>query len=324
MLNDTFGRRFPYLRLSLTDVCNFKCSYCLPNGYQKTHDRLFLSTDELLRVVRAFTRLGVWKFRLTGGEPTVRHDFLNVTRAVAQVDGVHHLAFTTNGYQLAEYAKQYKQAGVHAINISIDSLTAQGFERITGNDCLNAVLQGVSQCLALGFKRIKINTVLLRGLNDHELDDFIDFVSDKPLSLRFIELMRTGDNHSYFLEHHLSGSVVSHRLIERGWSVLARTDGAGPAVEYGHPSSQGTVGIIAPYSKDFCSTCNRLRVSAKGELHLCLFGDGGYNLRPLLQHDNQQAELQTAIRDALGFKTQTHRLHEQHSGVRQHLASIGG
>ena len=323
-LADSFGRRFPYLRLSLTDVCNFRCSYCLPDGYKKTGCETFLEQTEILRLVRAFAALSVWKIRLTGGEPTIRPDFIGITRQIAAMPGIENLAFTTNGYKLPQRAQEYFDAGLRAINISIDSLNNSGFKTITGHDRLGEVLEGITACFEAGFESIKINTVLLKNLNDTELDDFIDFVKDKPVSLRFIELMRTRDNQDYFQKHHLSGTYVTERLLSKGWHAKPRADGAGPAVEFGHPESAGTIGLIAPYSKDFCKSCNRLRMSAKGVLHLCLFGEGGYSVRHLLQSDEQQEELQEKIMALMNFKKSAHFLHDNNSGVRDHLASIGG
>ncbi len=321
---DGFGRTFPYLRLSVTDICNFSCSYCLPDGYKKTGCEGFMDQSEIVRLVRAFATLGTWKIRLTGGEPTVRKDFVDIAAAVNDIPGVRKLAFTTNGYKLPQRAQEYYDAGLRAINISVDSLRSEQFKHITGHDRLHEVLDGVQASLEAGFESVKLNTVLLKGLNDTELDHFIDFVKDKPVSLRFIELMRTRDNQDYFKEHHLPGTAVTEKLLERGWSARPRAEGAGPAVEFEHSDSTGTIGLIAPYSKDFCKTCNRLRVSAKGALHLCLFGEGGYSLRDYLQSDDQIKELQEKIVSLMNFKRSAHFLHEGNSGVREHLASIGG
>lgn len=323
-LADNFGRRFPYLRLSVTDVCNFSCSYCLPDGYKKTGCDSFLNQEEIVRLVNAFAALGVWKIRLTGGEPTVRPDFIQIAQRVSSVQGIKKLAFTTNGYKLPERAQSFYDAGLRAINISIDSLNASQFKAITGHDRLEEILDGLDACHEAGFESVKINTVLLKGYNDNELDDFIAFVQDKPVSLRFIELMRTGDNQDYFSEHHLPGTRVTERLSAQGWRMKPRVEGAGPAQEFEHKDSKGTIGLIAPYSKDFCKSCNRLRMSAKGALHLCLFGEGGYSVRHLLQTDDQQEELQEKIMDLMSFKKSAHFLHDNNSGVRDHLASIGG
>jgi len=325
VIADSFGRLFPYMRLSVTDICNFRCTYCLPNGYWKTDSAsAFMEQAEIVRLVRAFASLGVWKIRLTGGEPTIRNDFTDIVAVIRDIPGVRKLAFTTNGYKLPQRAQSYYDAGLRAINISIDSLTPDQFKKITGHDRLRDVLEGIQKSFEVGFKDVKINTVLLKGLNDEELDHFIDFVKDKPVSLRFIELMRTLDNQSYFNEHHLSGTIVKEKLLRRGWHLLPREDGAGPALEFKHPDSKGTIGLIAPYSKDFCKSCNRLRVSAKGDLHLCLFGEGGYSLRDYLQSDDQIDELQEKILHLMNFKRSAHFLHDDNSGVREHLASIGG
>lgn len=321
---DNFGRRFPYLRLSITDICNFRCSYCLPDGYKKTGCESFLTQAEIIRLVTAFAQLGVWKIRLTGGEPTVRPDFLDIARGVAAVPGIRKLAFTTNGYKLPERAQDYYDAGLRAINISIDSLKPRQFETITGHDRLADIMHGMEECFRAGFKTVKINTVLLKGLNDLEIDDFIDFVMDKPISLRFIELMKTGENGNYFAAHHLPGTYVTERLIARDWRREPRAEGAGPAIEFSHAHSKGTIGLIAPYAKDFCQSCNRLRVSAKGNLHLCLFGEGGYALRDLLQADEQNADLQGKILSLMNFKKSTHFLHDGLTGATPHFASIGG
>ena len=321
---DGFGRTFPYLRLSLTDVCNFSCSYCLPDGYKKTGCDGFMSRDEVVRLVHGFAGLGTWKIRLTGGEPTLRKDFVDIVSAVNDVPGVRRLAFTTNGYKLPERAQSFYEAGLRAVNISVDSLQADQFKNITGHDRLHEVLDGIEASFAAGFESVKLNTVLLKGINDTELDQFIDFVADKPVSLRFIELMRTGNNQDYFKAHHLPGTLVTEKLLERGWRIRPRGEGAGPAVEFEHDDSAGTIGLIAPYSKDFCKSCNRLRVSAKGALHLCLFGEGGYSLRDYLQSDDQIEELQDKILGLMNFKVSAHFLHDDNSGVRDHLASIGG
>lgn len=324
-LTDGMGRRFEYLRLSLTDVCNFSCTYCLPSGYKKKPGKpAILSPDEIVRAVAAFAQLGLWKIRLTGGEPTVRQDFTEISRRVALVPGIRRVAMTTNGYRLTENAFAWRQAGVSAINISIDSLDPASFASITGHDKLHDVLAGVEAARCAGFDTIKLNAVLMRGVNDAELGAMIDFVQSRDLSLRFIEVMRTNENPAFFERHHLPGYVVVDMLERLGWSRLGRASGVGPAVEYGHPRSRGRIGVIAPYSHNFCTSCNRLRLSADGRLHLCLFGDGGHDLRPLLQNDTQKEDLAAHIAALTSTKAPAHRLHEGNSGLTPHLASIGG
>ena len=323
-IEDRFGRRFPYLRLSVTDVCNFRCTYCLPDGHKKTREDSFLTVSEIRRLVEAFAEMGTWKIRLTGGEPTVRKDFCEIARTVTDVAGIRRLAFTTNGYKLRERALEYYAAGLRAINVSIDSLDPRKFHEITGHDRLKEIITGVQAALDVGFEAVKINAVLLKGLNDNELEGFLDFIVDRPVSLRLIELMQTGDNLVYFRKHHIPATVVREKLIGRGWHLLEREDGAGPAVEYAHPDYQGRIGIIAPYSKDFCKTCNRLRMSAWGDLHLCLFGEGGHSLRHLLQDDEQKEELQETIQRLMQIKKVSHFLHDGDTGIRKNLASTGG
>ena len=323
-LTDSIGRRFEYLRLSLTDVCNFRCTYCLPDGYKKPCNRpTELSVEEIRRAVAAFAQLGLWKVRLTGGEPTLRRDFEDVARAVSQVPGIRKVAMTTNGYRLAQRAQAWRDSGVSAINISVDSLDPARFSAITGHDRLAEVMRGIDAAEAAGFESIKLNAVLMRGVNDDELEAMVDFVAARDLSLRFIEVMRTNDNASFFDERHVAGQSVIDRLEAVGWQRLPREVGAGPAVEFGHPKAKGRIGIIAPYSKDFCASCNRLRLSSDGRLHLCLFGDGGFDLRPLLAEDSE-TDLTQRIRALVGAKAPAHRLHAGNSGATPHLASIGG
>lgn len=322
-LQDGFGRRFSYLRLSVTDVCNFRCEYCLPNGYQG-NPRGFLGLDEIARLVKAFAELGTWKIRLTGGEPTVRKDFIDIVRTVRATPGVRQIAMTTNAYRLAKDAQALKDAGMDAVNISLDGFDAASFERITGDRRFEKVMAGLDAAMATGFDRVKVNTVLLKGLNDGLLTQFFEFVRERPVSLRFIELMRTGDNGDYFEQRHVSGDVVRQHLDDNGWQAIERGEADGPAVEYAHPDHAGRIGLIAPYSPGFCDTCNRLRVTARGGLRLCLFGNGTGNLRPLLQHDEQKEELKATILTALFGKRVSHFLHEGDYGDTPHLAMTGG
>ncbi len=323
-LIDPHGRSFSYLRLSITDVCNYRCQYCLPDGYQKTGAQEFLTADEIGHLVAGMAELGLWKVRLTGGEPTVRKDFAEIAARVSSTPGIRRVATTTNGYRLAENAQLWRDAGVSAINVSVDSLNPQRFAEITGHDHLHKVLDGISAARAAGFEAIKVYTVLLRDVNDHELPAFLEWIRHDDLSIRFIELMETGSNKDYFDRHHISGQEIKNRLLAMGWTPREREIGAGPAQEFQHPDYRGRIGIIAPYSKDFCNTCNRLRVNARGQLHLCLFGNGGHSLRHLLQDRSQRAELQNTIAGLLVQKAPTHLLHFHQSGSTPHLASLGG
>lgn len=323
-LYDNFGRSFPYLRLSLTDVCNFRCQYCLPDGYQCNGKPAFLSADEVRRVVDAFCELGVYKIRLTGGEPTVRKDFTDIARLAASHPAIRQLAFTTNGYRLRERAQEWRDAGLNRINVSVDSLNADRFHAITGHNRLAEVMEGVDAALDAGFEKVKINVVLLKGVNDHELPDYLAWAKRAPISIRFIELMQTGDNLDYFRKYHLSAETISQKLDATGWHRKPRAFEAGPAQEFTHADYAGSIGLIAPYSKDFCKGCNRLRVTSTGDLRLCLFGSQGTSLRHLLESDDQKPLLKQLIHDQLTFKCSSHFLALGDTGITPHLASVGG
>jgi len=328
-LEDGFSRRFYYLRLSITDVCNFRCTYCLPDGYRppdgnKEGRKSFLSLEEIRRIVSGFASMGTRKVRLTGGEPSLRRDFTAIIETVANTPGIEKVAMTTNGYRLKERAQEWFDAGLNALNVSVDSLDPRQFHQITGENKLAEVVEGIEAALAAGFKSVKINAVLLKGLNDQQLDQFLAWIRHKPIELRFIELMQTGEMDNLFRDHHTSGELIKEQLLGNGWIQQLRAVDDGPAQVFMHPESQGGVGLIMPYSKDFCAGCNRLRVSSVGKLHLCLFGDNGVELRDLLSDDSQQEALQLRIRQALTGKAATHRLHEGNAGMTPHLASIGG
>ena len=326
VLVDSFARRFGYLRLSITDVCNFRCSYCLPNGYKPDGSRDFLSRSELRRVARSFVSLGTRKIRLTGGEPSMRRDLEAIIGDLRVLPGLEQLVMTTNGYRLKERAAQWRSAGLDSLNVSIDSLDPRQFRLITGENRLGEILAGLEAAWAAGFGTIKVNTVLLKGLNHHEFDDFLCWIKDQPIQLRFIELMQTGVAGDYFAQHHLRGAELEQQLLRQGWQLKARAAEDGPARVYQHADYVGEVGLIMPYGVGFCDSCNRLRVSALGQLHLCLFGDGGIELRDLLASDDPRLhqQLQQRLQQALQFKAKAHQLHLGDPGIRAHLASIGG
>ncbi|MGL5073653.1 MAG: GTP 3',8-cyclase MoaA, partial [Aeromonas salmonicida] len=216
-LQDGFSRRFYYLRLSVTDVCNFRCTYCLPDGYRPEGRKSFLSLDEIRRIVSGFAAMGTRKVRLTGGEPSLRRDFTAIIETVANTPGIEKVAMTTNGYRLKERAREWFDAGLTALNVSVDSLDPRQFHQITGENKLAEVMDGIEAALAAGFKSVKINAVLLKGLNDHQLDAFLAWIRHKPIELRFIELMQTGEMDTLFRDHHASGELIKQRLLDGGW-----------------------------------------------------------------------------------------------------------
>ena len=324
-LTDPYGRTFSYIRLSITDRCNFKCHYCLPNGYQCTPEQeQHMSLDEIKRLVDALDDLGIKKIRITGGEPTLRPDFLKIAEFIARKPNIETIALTTNGFRLKQRIQSYYDAGINHLNVSIDSLNPSTFQAVTQMKGLEGILEGLNLALELPFSRIKVNTVLLRNINDDSLDSFTEWIRHRPISIRFIELMRAADNKSYFEKHHVRASEVKNSLLDQGWSIKPREKNSGPAVELSHPSYQGSIGFIEPYSKDFCSTCNRLRITSRGELRLCLFGNANHSLRPHLQSSEDKAHLIAKIHELLGIKERSHHLQEGNYGITKHFASIGG
>jgi cyclic pyranopterin phosphate synthase len=324
-LADRYGRRFPYLRLSVTPACNFRCTYCLPHGYRAEANATGpLSLPEITRLLRGFTEMGMHKLRITGGEPSVRKDLTDILRTAAAVPGVTKLAMTTNGTLLTRRLHEWMDAGLNAINVSVDSLDRATFARVTGHDQLDDILRGVDMALEAGLPSVKLNAVLMRDVNDHDLPSWLAYLRDRRVGVRFIELMQTGDNLAFFRQHHMRAEVLETELLSLGWQLLPRAADAGPAREYRHADYAGRIGIIAPYSKDFCAGCNRLRVTATGDLRLCLFGEFGIPLRPLLQSDDQLEDLVRAIGGQIGRKEQGHFLHDGRTGITPHLASTGG
>ena len=328
LLQDSFGRRFPYIRLSITDVCNFKCGYCLPNGYQKdrSDNRTFLSLEEVQRLAKGLSELGVSKIRLTGGEPTVRKDFFDIVKILKQNSGIKKTVITTNGYKLDQLAEQIIESGLDGINISIDSLDKNKFHQITGHDRLNEILRGIEKLQKLNFKNIKINAVLLKGLNnsDKDFNEWANFLKSNEVDFRYIELMQTGDNLDYFKKYHVSSKVFIDYLNESNWIIQTLGKDSGPSKNYINPDFKGKFGVIAPYSKDFCKSCNRLRITSRGDLRLCLFGNTGINIRHLIQRDDQIEELKDLILKQLNFKKESHYLELGETGLTKNLSVTGG
>ena len=323
-LKDSLGRTFPYLRLSVTDLCNFRCNYCLPDGCLEHNHKSALAVAEIQRLIQAFATLGVEKIRITGGEPTLRHDFIDIVQAIKAVPGIKTVAMTTNGYKMDQRITGWLNAGIDAVNVSVDSLDPSAFQLITGHNRLQEILAGIKTGFEQGLSSIKVNAVLMKGLNDTELSQFLAWIKDQPITLRLIELMETGDNHDFFNKHHVPGSQIKAQLVEQGWVRVARSRDAGPAQEYCHSDYEGRIGLIMPYSKDFCDDCNRLRVTSLGKLQLCLFGDEGIDLRDLLQHDHQQDALIERIVESLKLKKDSHFLDEGITGNTFNLAQLGG
>jgi cyclic pyranopterin phosphate synthase len=242
MLEDKFGRRFQHLRLSITDVCNFKCNYCLSDGYTCDTCRDFLALPEIKTLVNGFASLGTSKVRITGGEPSLRKDLSEIINACASAKGIKHVAMTSNGYKLESDIHKWVDAGLDSLNISIDSLDPRIFAAITGHNKLETILRGIDKAIALGVK-VKINSVLMKQYNEQELQNFLRWLKSTTVTLRLIELMQTGDNVSFFEQNHVLGMPIKEQLVANGSGQLIRDKAAGPAQEFYHSDYQGKIGI---------------------------------------------------------------------------------
>lgn len=322
-LTDPFNRRLSYLRLSITDLCNYRCTYCLPDGYQGKAKPDELTLPEINTLAAVFAQNGTRKIRLTGGEPTLRRDLPDIIAACRANPEIESIALTTNAFKLGKHFAAYRAAGLDKLNISIDSFDPETFYQITGKrECAN-ILRDLDMILENGFYNIKINTLLLKKYADKTLPDALNFVKHRPVTLRFIELMQTGDNLHFFNQQHLSASQMEQNLMEQGWQLRPRDAHSGPAREYYHRDYAGGMGFIAPYSKDFCNSCNRLRVTAQGKMHLCLFGGVAYDLRDFLRQDDREG-LAQYLHETISYKPEHHYLHDKKVGLITNLSMTGG
>ncbi len=310
-LVDQFGRTVDYIRLSITDRCDFRCVYCMSEEMTFLPRDEVLSLEECARLVKVFVNLGVSKVRITGGEPLVRKNALWLFDEVGKLDGLKELVLTTNGSQLEKQAIALKKAGVKRINISIDSLNAERFKKITRTGDLNKVLAGLQASKDVGFEGIKINTVLMRGSNDDEAADLVQFAIDQKIDISFIEEMPLGE-----VDHTRESTFVSNadtlKLLQSKYSLLPSTESTGgPARYWRVANSDGTsdtkIGFISPHSHNFCESCNRVRITCKGELYLCLGQEDKIDLMPLLrEYPSDDAPLIAAILGSMRIKPKGH------------------
>jgi len=303
---DTYGRRINYLRLSITDRCNLRCTYCMPaDGIQKRPDADVLTYEELHDITQAAVDIGVEKVRITGGEPLVRKGVVSFLAGLHRIPGLKKLVLTTNGLLLEEMAEDLKLAGVESINISLDSMRPEVFSRITRLGDVNKVMAGIEAAERAGFRYLKINMVVMKGVNDEEVLDFAALTLEKPITVRFIEYMPTAREHDW-QSLMIGGDELLSRLSRR-FSIQKMVNEAldGPAINYRIKGAAGKVGFITPISRHFCHDCNRIRVTSSGAVKSCLFEEGVTNLRPYLAIGDVIG-LREALRRVAGRKPFTH------------------
>jgi len=336
-LSDTFNRPINYLRMSVTDRCNLRCIYCLPaEGIRLLPHGEILTYEEITTVARLAAELGINKLRLTGGEPLVRVRLPELVAMLAEIDTLDDISLTTNGILLKDYASELKQAGLKRVNISLDSLNEDKFEHITRHRKLNEVLQGIEAAKACGLNPVKINVVVMRGINDDEIVDFADLTITEGWHVRFIELMPFAtDNppecHSTGGETELHPQFMSAQQIKERLNILGKMEpckkpvtGNGPAKYFRFPQTSGTIGFITPISEHFCFNCNRLRLTAEGKLRPCLLSDQEIDLRQPLRDGASPEKLKQVITEAIQTKPRQHHLPQGTIPKTRRMSQVGG
>lgn len=325
-LVDGFHRKLTYLRLSVTDFCNFRCQYCLPNGYTANGGKRpdnELSLAEIQTLLMGFAKLGTTKVRITGGEPSIRTDLPQIIELAKATQGIQTVALSSNGYRLSKHLTDWQNAGLDQINISIDSFDADTFKQMTGFDMLPILLKDIDTLLATTDIRLKLNGILMAETAFDNLQSALAYVKNRPVNYRFIEFMQTSDNRDLFFAQHSSSQQIKNYLVEHGWQAQSRTTDAGPAIEYRHADYVGSIGVIEPYAPQFCDSCNRLRVSSQGKVHLCLFDQGSYDVREFLGKGDVNG-LVNALQSLMPIKPEHHLLKNNNSGIMANLSMVGG
>lgn len=326
-MEDSFGRRITYLRLSIIDRCNLRCFYCAPvQELVKVLAGEILRYEELLRLAALGAELGLTKIRVTGGEPLIRAGVEDFLTALAAIPGLTEVTLTTNGLLLARKATALWRAGIRRLNISLDTLQPQRFARITGSDGWHQVWEGIETALALGFAPVKLNCVVLRGINDDEVVDFARLTWEYPLEIRFIEFMPVGRGSTWRQELFVPVRELREKLTALGpWEPLPAGVNAGPAERYRFLGARGVLGFISPVSRHFCSRCNRLRLTATGQLRPCLFSDSEIDLKGPLRQGAGPEILRDLFLQALLLKPRQHQLdYLPAAGGARQMISIGG
>lgn len=319
IVEDLFGRNINYLRISVTDLCNLRCRYCMPEeGIPKVSHKDILTVEEIGEIARIFVKLGVNKIRLTGGEPLVRRGILDIVEKIGKLDGLKDLAMTTNGVLLKKYAKELKLRGLKRVNISLDTLNEDKYKYITRRGSIKDVMEGIEAAKKYGLTPIKINTVLVKGFNDDEIEALAGLTEKEEIDVRFIELMPIGVTAKAELDGYISNDIVLEKLPEL--IEVEREDISSPAVYYRLPKGKGKIGLINPVSCKFCKYCNRIRLTARGSLKLCLHSNKEINLKEALRSGQ---DIEKLIIDAIDKKPESHHL-EDGEYISKKMYEIGG
>jgi GTP 3',8-cyclase len=320
-MKDTYRRNINYLRISVTDLCNLRCKYCMPEaGVEKIQHGDVLSIEEIITIAKESAALGIRKVRITGGEPLVRKGIIDLVEGISGIEGIEDVAMTTNGLLLKKYGKDLKKAGLNRVNISIDSLDPDKYRKITRGGEVQQVLEGIEEALTLGLVPVKLNTVIVGGENEEDILKLMNLTKIYPIDVRFIELMPIGQASSWSKEHFISNEEVRSRVPE----LLPLNQEIGsPAKYFKLPEAKGRVGFIDPISSHFCGECNRLRVTFDGKLKPCLHSSQEIDLLPALR--NNEGSLKKLLTEAIVSKPEKHYLDtEEYEIITRNMSQIGG
>lgn len=333
-LIDNLGREISYLRVSITDRCNYRCIYCKPEEQFEfiPHEEV-LRYEEIVEIIKEAVNLGVTKVRITGGEPLVRKGVVDFIKKLREIKKLEDISLTTNGFFLSEYAEKLKDAGLNRVNISLDSLQEEKFKRITRGGSLEKALKGINSALKAGLLPIKINTVLIRGINDDEVEDFVRLTLGRPLNIRFIEFMPSGEElKDNYRDKFISVLEIKENLAEKySFRPVDINSGNGPAKYYQIKGGQGTIGFITALSQHFCKTCNRIRLTSEGKLRPCLFSNIEVDIKQAIRNAKTDDKIirskiiRNNIEKAINIKPEGHKLNEKFSNRDSFkMSKIGG
>tara|TARA_B100001123_G_scaffold265691_1_gene295819 strand:+ start:3162 stop:4214 length:1053 start_codon:yes stop_codon:yes gene_type:complete len=345
-LYDSFGRLIRDLRISITDRCNFRCLYCLPETEEAadffrspTRDNEpkpitrswkprshFLTYEEIARVVNVLAKMGIHKIRLTGGEPLLRKDVPELVRKMCCISGIQDIALTTNGFSFKSQASELLKSGLKRVTFSLDSLDRGNFKRLTGRDGLKQLIEAINYAKELGFSKIKINAVIIRGLNDHEIESLADYARDQNLIIRFIEFMPLDSGRSWQRDHVMTGLEILNRLKERFvLEPLGLEHTASTAKRWRFCDGKGEIGLIMPVSEPFCGQCNRIRITADGKLRTCLFSHNEHDLKTIIRNNTDDNGLALWLREVVMKKEKGHQIgQKQFQQPERTMSAIGG